>query len=341
MAHGRFDNPVVASMTGILDIFRKQKLSERLTDNDRIDGKTCLVTGANTGLGFAIAVDLAKRGGTVIMACRSQIPEAGEKVKKLSGSDKVVMKYLDLSKIDTIHNFVEDLKNENIKLDYTILNAGVALPKAKKTASGLDEIFLVNYLSNFILLNLLLAKGVVPNATCNGNKKATDKPSRVIFISSDSHQTSSFIDHDEFGRFFEYGLKKGMNNYSYYKLVLNTLAVEISNRINKDKAIPDVAFNVICPGPVNTDIVRDAPWLIRMMLKGIFSIFFQSPTKATKAVSYITISEDFEGKTANYMHMFNPKEMDYKVYIPEEGTKLWEHSVEVWKRVDKDAQICI
>jgi len=56
-------NPVVASLTGILDIFRKQKLSAKLTENDRLDGKTCLVTGANTGLGFAIAVDLAKRGG--------------------------------------------------------------------------------------------------------------------------------------------------------------------------------------------------------------------------------------------------------------------------------------
>jgi len=141
MAHGRFDNPVVASMTGILDIFRKQKLSERITENDRIDGKTCLITGANTGLGFAIAVDLAKRGGKVIMACRSQIPEAGEKVKKLSGSDNVIMKYLDLSKIDTIHNFVLELKQENITLDYTVLNAGVALPKARKTASGLMKYF--------------------------------------------------------------------------------------------------------------------------------------------------------------------------------------------------------
>ena len=326
-------------MTGILDIFRKQKLSERITENDRIDGKTCLITGANTGLGFAIAVDLAKRGGKVIMACRSQIPEAGEKVKKLSGSDNVIMKYLDLSKIDTIHNFILELKQENITLDYTVLNAGVALPKARKTASGLDEIFLVNYLSNFILLNLLLNNGVIQNTTISKNKNSKDKPARVIFISSDSHQKSSFIDHDEFGRYFEYGLKKGMNNYSYYKLVLNTLAVEISKRVNLNPKNPDISFNVICPGPVNTDIVREAPWIVKVSLKGIFSIFFQSPEKASKAVSYITISEDFEGKTANYMHMFNPKEMDYKVYIPEEGSKLWEHSIEVWKRVDENASV--
>lgn len=339
MAHGRFDNPVIASMTGILDVFRKQKLSERLTDNDRIDGKTCLVTGANTGLGFAIAVDLAKRGGHVIMGCRSQIPEAGEKVKALSDSEKVNMKYLDLSKIDTIHNFVSELQQENITLDYTILNAGVALPKARKTPSGLDEIFLVNYLSNFILLNLLLNTGVIPNTRVSNNKKHEDSPSRVIFISSDSHQKSSFIDHDEFGRYFEYGIKKGMNNYSYYKLVLNTLAVEISKRLNKDLSKPDVSCNVICPGPVNTDIVREAPWIVKVSLKAIFSVFFQSPKKAAKAVSYITISDDFENTSEKYMHMFNPKEMDYKVYIPEEGRKLWDHSVKVWKSVDKNALV--
>jgi NAD(P)-dependent dehydrogenase (short-subunit alcohol dehydrogenase family) len=186
-----------------------------------------------------------------------------------------------------------------------------------------------------------LNKGVIPNATISNNKNSTVKPSRVIFISSDSHQKSSFIDHDEFGRYFEYGIKKGMNNYSYYKLVLNTLAIEISKRINKNKENIDVSFNVICPGPVNTDIVREAPWVVKVALKGIFSIFFQSPEKAAKAVSYITISEDFEGKTEQYMHMFNPKEMDYKVYIPEEGQKLWEHSTKVWKSVDENAEINI
>lgn len=342
MAHGRFDNPVVASLTGVLDIFRKQKLSTQLTDDDRLDGKTCLVTGANTGLGFAIAVDLARRGGHVIMACRRQIPEAGEQVKQLSGSASVEMRFLDLSKIDTIHSFVDGLYKDGIQLDLSILNAGVALPRAQETDSGLDEIFLVNYLSNFILLNLLLDCGSIPNSTCNGNKKPGDPLARVIFISSDSHQKSSFIDHDEFGEFFQYGLKKGMNNYSYYKLVLNTLAIEISRRVNNgEKTRPDVSFNVICPGPVNTDIVRDAPWLIRIILKGIFSLTFQSPSKAAKAVSYMSISDDFEGKTGEYLHMFNPKKMDYKVYLPKEGKRLWEHSIEVWKRVDSQAKICI
>jgi NAD(P)-dependent dehydrogenase (short-subunit alcohol dehydrogenase family) len=339
MTHGRFDNPVVATLTGILDIFRKQKLSQRITDQDRIDGKTCLVTGANSGLGYALAVDLARRGGNVWMACRRQIPEAGEKVKQESGSGKVSMIHLDLSDIDSIHRFVAELKEKGVRLDLLILNAGVASPKATKTSSGLDEIFLVNYLSNFILLHLLLKEGILPNRSCAGNRKAEQSHARIIFVSSDSHQGSSYIDFDEFGRFIDYGLKQGMNNYSYYKLVLNTFAVELSRRLNGEAV--DVSCNVICPGPVNTNIIRSAPWIVRMILRTIFSVTFQSPAKAARAVVYMSISGDYENKTGEYLHMFNEKRMDGKVYETEEGKKLWERSAEVWKQVDGRADPCI
>lgn len=338
MSHGRFDNPVVATMTGILDIFRKQKLSERLTGKDRIDGKTCIVTGANSGLGFALATDLAKRGGKVIMACRSQIPEAGEKVRAASGSAQVTMQRLDLADIGSIHAFCDTLKKEKISCDLLILNAGVATPKAKKTSAGLDEIFQVNYLANFILLHLMLQNGTLPNRSCAGNRQTGDPVPRVVFISSDSHQGSSAIDHEEFGKYFEYGLKKGMNNYSYYKLVLNTLAVAFSRRINKETV--DVSMNVICPGPVNTNIIRSAPGLVRVILRAIFSLTFQSPAKAAKAVVYMAISPDYEGKTGEYLHMFNVKKMDPKVYDAAEGDKLWDHSAEIWERIDPEASMC-
>ena len=108
-----------------------------------------------------------------------------------------------------------------------ILNAGVALPLARKTDSGIEEMFLVNYLSNVILTNLLFTEGVIPiKHSGPGNHP------RIIFISSDSHQGSSNIDYNEFGVFQEYGVSKGISNYSYFKLILNTYAVELSRRIN-------------------------------------------------------------------------------------------------------------
>ena len=335
MAEGRFDNPIIAALAGFFDLFRKQVLQDRLTENDRIDGQTCLVTGANSGLGFAISVELARRGGHVIMACRRKVPEAGEKVRKLSGSEHVEIRHLDLSDVESIHAFCHSLKKDGIRLDISILNAGVALPKAKKTSSGQEEMFFVNYLSNVILTSLLLKNGTIPNQRISGN--GSGRETRVIFISSDSHQGSSHVDYEEFGRYIPYGVSRGMEYYSYYKLVANTFFTELSRRLNRDHI--DVGVHVICPGPVNTNIVREAPWLLRQILKGIFSIIFRSPAKAALPVAYLSISDDFKGRTNEYLHMFKPSRMDPKVYDVKEGVKLWEKSMELWCSLDEKAAI--
>jgi NAD(P)-dependent dehydrogenase (short-subunit alcohol dehydrogenase family) len=328
MAHGRFDNPVIASLAGVKDFFSKQKLEDQLKYTDRADGKTCVITGANSGLGYALAVEMAKRGARVIMACRSQIPEAGEKVKAASGSQLVEMIHLDLSKIESIHQFVEILDQRQIHPDITILNAGVALPKARKTPSGQEEMFFVNYFSNFILLNLMISQGTITPGQ-NGTSP------RVLFISSDSHQGSSNIDFEQFGKYEDYGVSKGISYYSYYKLVLNTLAIEYSRRLGKKEI--KIAVNIICPGPVHSNIIREAPWILRKILGMIFSLVFRSPEVAAKAVVYMSLSSDYEGKTGEYLHMFNPKKMDPKVYLPEEGAKLWEYSQRLWKELDNKA----
>ena len=240
-----------------------------------------------------------------------------------------------MSKIETIHAFCDQLAEEKTQLDIVVLNAGVALPSSRATDSGLEEMFLVNYLANVILTSRLLKSGVIPNGIYAGNA-GTNTP-RIIFISSNSHQGSSLVDHEQFGTFEQYGITKGMNYYSYYKLVLNTYATELSRRLLSDDEI-DVAVNVICPGPVNSNIVKEAPWLLRKALRGIFYLVFKSPEEAAKAVTYMSISDDYEGLTNEYLHMFNKKRMDEKIYIPEEGIKLWDHSLEVWQKHDPLAQ---
>lgn len=326
MSHGRFDNPVVASLAGFWDLFRKQDNAHKFNESHRFDGKSCLITGASSGLGFALAVEMAKRGAHVIMACRSRIPEAGEQVKKLSGSQHVEMRKLDLSRLGSIHEFVEGLRRDGIRPDVTILNAGVALPKSRKTESGQDEMFLVNYLSNVMLTHLMIRKGIIPAASPN-----TPRP-RIIFISSDSHQGSSAIDYSEFGTYYEHGVSKGIENYSYFKLVLNTYATELSRRLNPGNV--HIGVQVICPGPVHSNIIKEAPFVLRLILGAIFKIIFRSPAKAALPVAYLAISSDFEGKTNEYLHMWNSKQMDPKVYLPEEGKKLYEESLRVWRSID-------
>lgn len=328
MPHGRFDNPVIAALAGFKDLFRKQPLQSNFDEAYRIDGKTCLVTGANSGLGYALAVGLARRGGKVIMAQRRFISETEIKARNDSHSDLVSGQFLDLSKINSIHDFVNRLKTEGAKPDIIILNAGVALPASRKTESGLEEMFLVNYLSNFILLNLLLANGLL---------STSDTITRIIFISSDSHQGSSRIDFEEFGRYVDYGVTKGMNYYSYYKLVLNTLAIELDRRL-KIANIPCMC-NVICPGPVHSNIIKEAPWVLRIILGSIFSVIFKKPDEAAKPVIYMAVSPEFEHKRGEYLHMWYPKKMDNNVYLQEDARKLWEASAALWQSVDAAATV--
>ena len=77
-------------------------LVEQVPDSLSLAGRTCLVTGANSGLGKATAILFAKRGARVLMACRSGIPEAGQDVIAQSGNRDVQMLEVDLSDLDSI-----------------------------------------------------------------------------------------------------------------------------------------------------------------------------------------------------------------------------------------------
>src|SRR5690606_16069192 len=116
---------VSAVVTAIYDRFSNKGVIGPLDSNVRIDGKTCLITGANSGLGKAIAVQLAQKGGRILMACRSGIPEAGEEVKKLSGNPNVEMLKVDLANTASVHRLCDELRDRQIRVDIAVMNAGL------------------------------------------------------------------------------------------------------------------------------------------------------------------------------------------------------------------------
>jgi NAD(P)-dependent dehydrogenase (short-subunit alcohol dehydrogenase family) len=212
MANRTHENPVKAVLSGLLDQRSKEPKVAPVSHDVRLDGRTCLVTGANSGLGKGIALRLAKRGAHVIMACRSGIPEAGEEVRAQSGSERVEMIHVDLSDFDSMMAFCDELRDRKVTLDAAVFNAGVVPATSRMNKHGFELMFAVNFLAKFVLLNRLLRDGVIPNSVYAGNSRAEDPP-RVIFVSSETHRSSIPIDFDAFGEPIEYGVKDGVKYY--------------------------------------------------------------------------------------------------------------------------------
>jgi len=316
-------NPVSAVLSGLLDQRSKEPKVAPVPPDVSLRGRTCLVTGANSGLGKGIAMRLAKRGARVIMACRSGIPEAGEDVRAASGNRDVEMIQVDLSDFDSITAFCDELRDRKITLDVAVFNAGVVPVTARKNKHGLELMFAVNFLAKFVVLHRLLHDGVIPNAVYGHNSRPDDPP-RVIFISSETHRSSIPIDFDRFGEPVEYGVADGVKYYGLSKLHLTTYFHELSRRLNaRNGTRPDVCVHALCPGAVNSNMAREAPPWLKPVLKPVMALFFQSPEKASIPADYLVCSEEMGDKTGQYMHMMRVKQSSDASMDPEMGALLW------------------
>jgi NAD(P)-dependent dehydrogenase (short-subunit alcohol dehydrogenase family) len=317
---GKYTSPARAIVTGLKDLLRKKTRVGEVRDVDRLDGKNVLITGANSGLGYAIALQLAKKGAGIYMACRGGIPEKGEKIKKAAGSADVHMFSVDLSDLNSIETLIKNLIDRKIKFDIIICNAAMVPRKSRKTGLGLEEMFAVNYLSKYLMVRRLIEHGCI--------RTNPARPARIIFISSESHRNPENFEWDKFGLFQDYGMAKTVERYGYYKLMLTTLACELSRRLNGF----GISVFALCPGPVNSRIAREAPWLLQPILKLVFSIFFRSPMQAAEPAVYFAVSPDVTGRNFDYLHLMSRKEIDQKASDPDNGRKLWDLSEQLLEK---------
>jgi NAD(P)-dependent dehydrogenase (short-subunit alcohol dehydrogenase family) len=317
---GRYSNPFTATLTGIADLFRKQKDTVTLADTDRVDGKHVLITGASSGLGLEAAVQLARRGAHVWMACRSGIPEKGEYVRRMSGSGNVTMLPVDLSDMVSIQQLVDQLRKAGARLDILVDNAAVVPSKSRKTKQGLEEMFMVNYLSKVLLVRLLREHELF-------NTDGGRVP-RIIYVSSESHRNPKAFDWEGFGTYKDYSMGKTVELYGYYKLLMTTFARELARRLNPSGAIRYSVF-ALCPGPVNSNIARESPALFKPLLRLVFRIFFRSPAAAVQPVMYFACSPEVQGKASDYLFLMSRREIDAKAIDADTGDRLWTLSEEL------------
>ena len=302
-----------------MDRFSAKDTVSPLAADLRIDGKTCLVTGANSGLGLAVAIDLARRGGRVLMACRSGHPQAGEVVRRQSGSDAVEMLKVDLADLGSVHESCDGLAARNVKLDVAVLNAGLMPRSSEHSAEGYEIMFAVHFLANRVLVDRWLRDGVVEPSTDPARRP------RLIQITSETHRSAEAIDFERFAEFADYGVRDGITYYGLSKLHSCTFARELHRRLNPDRELR-VAVHAMCPGPIASNIARNAPLVMKPILVPVMKLLFSSPARAARPVSYLCCSEEAGRRSGIYLHMMQEKEPGELAKDPVAGAKLWQAS---------------
>ncbi|ELT94178.1 hypothetical protein CAPTEDRAFT_139374, partial [Capitella teleta] len=209
----------------------------------RLDGKVVIVTGANTGIGKFTALDMARRGAKVYMACRSieRATAAANEIKETIEIDdnKLLVRELDLGSLESVRAFVEKFKSEESKLDILINNAGTFMNPLSATKDGFEMQVGVNHLGHFVL-TLLLIEPLKAAA-----------PSRVVQVSSSVH---SFADALGFNQMmmkdFTEDTYSRMGSYGRSKLYNILFVQELAKRLQGS----GVTAYSVHPGAIYTEI---------------------------------------------------------------------------------------
>jgi NAD(P)-dependent dehydrogenase (short-subunit alcohol dehydrogenase family) len=315
------DGSFIDAITIAIRDLKQPKVSEvsPVPRHVRIDGKTCLITGANSGLGKAAAAELARRGANMILACRPGHTKTCDEIKTLSGSENVEMMEVDLSDLRSVHRLCDSLSDRNIKIDIAVLNAGLMPKRATKTPQGYEAMFAVHFLSNRIMVDRWLKDGVISPSSQAG------KTPRIIFVSSEAHRSSHTIDFERFGEITDYGLMDGFKYYGISKLILCMFATELSRRLNTGSET-EVAVHSMCPGGVATNLSRGTPSILKPVVNPLLRYFFQSPEEAIGPVIYLCCAEEAGTDTGIYLHLMQQKSVSPTALDEENGTRLWEAS---------------
>lgn len=323
-------NPLTATLLGLIHRLRREDGIEPLPPGERLDGLRCLITGGSSGLGLAVAHDLARRGAGLILPCRSGIPEVGEAIRRRSANGAVQQLSVDLADLDTVDALCDQLVADGVALDVVICNAAVMPRASRSTAQGFELMFGVNYLSHALLLRRLLADGVIATSSPAGAAQGERHP-RIVVVTSEVHRHATALDLDALGAYVHYGALDGLKQYAHSKLLLATFAQELARRLQHDGQV-EVAVHSLCPGAVDTNLAREAPLWLRPVLQPVMRFAFAAPALAARPVVYLAAAAELEGQTAHYLHTLTPKEVSPAARDRRTGARLWERTHKLLRR---------
>jgi NAD(P)-dependent dehydrogenase (short-subunit alcohol dehydrogenase family) len=273
-----------------------------------MQGKVCIVSGSNSGIGFITALEFAKKGAHVVMICRNEQKglEAKKDIILKSDNENVDLIIGDLSSQSEIRRIVEIIKAKYPVIDVLVNNAGAIIDTREETVDGLERTFATNHLGYFLLTNLLL-----------DNLKAAEN-ARIVSVASGAERMGK-LNFDDL---------QTKNNYTAWKAYcLSKLAnVIFTFELAKRLKGTNVTANCMHPGVVNTGFGKDLTGIWRVF-SPIMGIFFRNSEKGAETVVWLAESADVEGVTGKFFKDKKELKAQAIAYTAEAQAKLWEVSL--------------
>ncbi|XP_062307546.1 retinol dehydrogenase 14 [Osmerus eperlanus] len=295
---------IVAGLVSFL-VLKWIKKRRYCTDLKRLDGKTVLITGGNSGVGKETAIALAMRGARVIIACRDvdKAEKAVRDIKIRSHSVNVLHMELDLANMRSIRDFCKNFLQREKRLDILINNAGIP-GLLDWTDDNFSMCFGVNHLGHFLLTNLLLGR----LRECS--------PSRVVTLTCSNYKYQK-LDFQDLNYnllpFFTYCRSKLANLYFTQEL----------SRIAQGKGVTSYAVH---PGYVQSSWTCHYSVLFRMLMQVIMWMFFVPCEMGAQTVVWCSVSDEAAKHSGGYFTDCRPASL--RPFARDQGVakKLWEAS---------------
>lgn len=299
-------------------------MSEKWTTKNvpNLSGKVIIVTGGNSGIGFAAAKEFTRKGATTILACRNldKAKKALAQIHKKITDASVEIMQLDLANLDSVHKFATEFKEKYERLDVLVNNAGIMMVPYQKTVDGFESQIGTNHLGHFALTGLLY------------DLLTETEGARVVNVSS-TNESSGEMDFDNF--MFDEGKEYSrMKAYAKSKLANLLFTYELDKRFKKEK-IDSIAV-AAHPGMANTNLLKHMLGWFAPISKILFGFVMQSSAKG--ALPTIRAAVDPEVKGSEY---YGPRgfqeERGYPMRVEsskashneEDAKRLWELSEEL------------
>ncbi len=290
--------------------FGEDTTAEEVTAGLDLSGKTALVTGCNSGIGYETMRVLALRGAHVIGAARSS-EKAKTACDSVEGQTTPVV--CELTEFDTIVACAETVQAMDTPIDMLILNAGImALPELEQV-NGIEKHFVVNHLGHFILANRLLEQ---VKAAPQG-RVATVVSGRYKVAPADGIQFN-----DLSGESWEYDPTVA---YGHSKLANGLFSLELARRFEGTNA----TSNSVHPGVIMTNLGRHMPGYVLFFARIIGPIFMKSIGAGAATSCYVAAHPDMEGISGRYFEHCNPVVPGGNMRNVDMAAKLWAVSEEL------------